>query len=67
MRWGGVNVTRRSPSTVLMGLGRIAMVACGADDTPVEVTEGKDDGEFLLHRVDDSVCRGLGLAPEDLK
>jgi hypothetical protein len=51
----------RSPSTILMGLGRIAMVACGDpnDDTAVEVTEGKDDRDFLLNRADDSVCKGM--------
>jgi hypothetical protein len=55
---GGVNVTWRSPSTVLMELGLIAMVPCGEDD-PVAVEGGKDDREFLLNRVDDGVCKGI--------
>jgi hypothetical protein len=58
---GGVNVMWRSPSAILMELGRIRMISCGdaVDDTAVDVTEGKDDRDFLLHRVDDAVCKGL--------
>lgn len=63
---GGVSVTRRSSSTILMGLVGIRMLSCGDtadDENGVYVTSGKDDRDFLLNHVDDAVCRGL----EDLK
>jgi hypothetical protein len=57
---GGVTVTPRSNSTVLMRLEEIRMAPCGTEDadngTGIVVTGGKDDHEFLLKLVDDAVC-----------
>jgi hypothetical protein len=54
---GGVRV-EHCTGHVMMHLDRITVATCGQNviEDGEEVSGGKDDRDFLLHRVDDAVC-----------